>query len=352
MKRLPLTDARIKLLLLSLMHLATDALCAFLVFSKLYPENPKLSFAVFVSYNLLAFVAQSPLGILLDKYGDPPLLFGVSTAAMACGYLCHRWCLVAVLFIGLGNALFHVAGGKYVTDKSGNNVAHLGIFVSTGAIGLALGQRFSAFGGFTYLFFGILVGCALIMIFSKDPQTKAYTEEYRGKGNGVLLAFLAVIAVVFVRSFVGKVVTADFELTQLLFLLIAIATALGKAVGGILARLLGAVPTAIASMCVAAVCLTLGCAHPYIYILGVFAFNFSMPITLCYANVLWKGQEGFAFGTLAAILVPGYLLAMLFEELAWGKPLAGVLCFLSAILIVTVSKRIPNADRTAFDARD
>jgi membrane protein implicated in regulation of membrane protease activity len=35
-----------------------------------------------------------------------------------------------------------------------------------------------------------------------------------------------------------------------------------------------------------------------------------MPITLYFANELLRGREGFAFGSLAAFLIPGYFIAM------------------------------------------
>ena len=353
MKVLPIRDIRLKLLLLSLMHLATDALCAYLAFARLYPENPKLSFAVFIGYNFLAFVAQSPLGILIDRKGNRTAFFAVSTTAMVLGYLFYAYCLVAVFFIGVGNALFHVAGGKYVTDKSGNDVSHLGIFVSTGAVGLALGRRFLTIGGLVPLLFALLISCTLIMVFSAEPENKKRREEYVGKAEKMAWALLAVLFVVFARAFVCKVVTLDFETTQLLFLVIAVATALGKAMGGILARRIGALPVVIASMGVATICLTLGSALSYTYILGVFAFNFSMPITLYYANIIAKGNEGVAFGTLAAILAPGYLIGMLFQYSVGMKILVGVLCFISVFVIAIISKRIKNADRSvAFDDLD
>lgn len=340
MKRLPFKDTRIKLFLLSVAHFATDALCSYLVFTRLYPKNPSFSFAVFIGYNLLAFVAQAPIGILIDRYGNRNVLFVASAAAIFLGYLFSSLFPIAVLFIGTGNALFHVAGGKYVTDKSGNNVSHLGVFVSTGAIGLALGQGITTHHTFAYLCFALLFGCTLIMLLSKDPESKKYTEEYKSTRNGAMLALLAVAAVVFVRSFAGKISVADFETTQLLVLIVAFATALGKVMGGVASRLFGTVPTVVASMSVAAVCLTLGSANPYAYILGVFAFNFSMPITLYYANIIAKGKEGFAFGVLAAILLPGYLIAMIVPPSIWTKVLTAVLCLFSALVIVVVSKRI------------
>ncbi len=353
MKRLPIRDARIKLFLLSLMHLATDGLCAYLMFEKLYPENPERSFLVFIGYNFLAFLTQSPLGIWIDKHNHPHRFLGISVVAILLGFAFRDLGLLAVLLIGLGNAFFHIAGGKYVTDKSGNDISHLGIFVSTGAIGLTLGQSYRMINGLALIFFGLLIGCSLILWLSEDTENKTYAEKYKAKGSGATAALLAVTAVVLARSFVGKVASADFELTQPLLLLIALATALGKAFGGIVSRWIGTVPTVIASMSVAAVCLTAGCTNPYAYLLGVFAFNFSMPITLYYANILLKGKEGFAFGTLAAALIPGYLLAMTFHDSVWINIVTVALCFGSVLVIAIIAKGIHHADRTvASDSLD
>lgn len=347
MKLLPLRDARIKLLLLSLMHFATDGLCAYLIFAKLYPNNPTMSFAIFIGYNLLAFVTQSPLGMLIDKRSTPKLFIATSAVAIALGYIVSRICLLAVLFIGLGNAAFHVGGGKYVTDKSGNDISHLGIFVSCGAIGLVLGQHFLSLNGLPYLLFSLIFSCTLLLLLSEDSENKEYVEEYMGSDRAVTTALLAVVGVVFARAFVGKLAGPDFPTNGYAFLAIAISTALGKAIGGILARVVGVVPTVSISMSVAAICLTLGCSDPYIYTLGVFAFNFSMPITLYYANILLKGKEGFAFGTLAAVLVPGYLIAMCFSYTLPSKILTAVLCILSVIAISVISRRVNNADNRA-----
>ena len=119
MRLLPIRDLRVKLLLLSVMHLATDGLCAYLVFARLYPENPDLAFVVFLGYNALAFVTQSPLGLLIDKYNMPKIFLTASAVMILLGYISAPICLLATLFIGLGNSAFHVAGGKYISDKSG-----------------------------------------------------------------------------------------------------------------------------------------------------------------------------------------------------------------------------------------
>ena len=338
MELLKLRSVGLKLILLSLMHLVTDGLCAYLAFSKLYPDNPKMAVLLFFGYNILAFVTQSPVGIIIDKYNKPKLFLGISIILMILGYVFSNVWFISVIFIGMSNSIFHVAGGKYVTDKSGNDISHLGIFVSTGAVGLMLGQRCFSFALMPYIFFAVLIVSGFIMIFSEDSDTLSYSEFYDGSGSEY--ALLAVVTVVCIRSFVGKVVTPDFTLNLPLFALIALATALGKAAGGVVSKLVGVRLTTYISMIVAGVCLTLGCANEFIFILGVFAFNFSMPITLYYANILLKGNEGFAFGTLAAALTPGYFIASMFTYSTALRVCTALLCIASMLVIIIVSKRI------------
>ena len=347
MKPLHLKSYNIKLILLSLMHFATDGLCSYLVFARLYPDNPNVAFIIFIGYNILAFVTQSPVGILIDKYNKPKFFLSISVIMVLLGYALSSIWVLSSLMIGMGNSLFHVAGGKYVTDKSGNDISHLGIFVSTGAVGLVLGQRYFSSPPLPYLLFALLILSLIPVIFFEDSKTRSYPEEYESKDSATHV-MLIVMAVVLARSFVGKVVSADFTLSGHVFLIIALATALGKAVGGVCAKLFGIRPTTYVSMAVAAICLTLGTGNPYTFILGVFAFNFTMPITLYYANILQKGKEGFAFGTLAAVLAPGYFLAMSFTYTTLARIMCALLCIFSMAVIIFISRRIRSADSSTY----
>ena len=46
---------------------------------------------------------------------------------------------ITSVLLGMGNSLFHVWGGKQVAVHTGNDIRSLGVFVSTGAFGLAVG---------------------------------------------------------------------------------------------------------------------------------------------------------------------------------------------------------------------
>ena len=341
MSMVSLRSPRLKLVLLSLMHFAIDGLCAYLAFAKLYPQNPNAVLIIFFGYNILAFVTQSPIGLIIDKYNRPKLFLAISMAMMVLGYALSGIVYFSLIMIGIGNSIFHVAGGKYVTDKSGNDISHLGVFVSTGAIGLVLGQRYLTIVSLPYIFFAILIVCGLLVIFLEDSETIAYNEMFDGQRYETL-ALSVIVMVVAIRSFVGKVASPIFELKEHTFLIMSIATALGKAMGGISSKLVGVRLTTYISMLLAAVCMTFGAANPYIFVIGIFAFNFSMPITLYYANILLKGHEGFAFGTLAAALTPGYFIAMAFSFSVPLRIVTAALCLVSMLVIILVSKRIKH----------
>jgi hypothetical protein len=44
---------------------------------------------------------------------------------------------------------------------------------------------------------------------------------------------------------------------------------------------------------------------------GLFAINCTMPLTLYWAEKLMPGREGFAFGLLAASLMPPYIFSVM-----------------------------------------
>lgn len=349
MRLLPFSSQRYKLILLSLMHFATDGLCSYLVFAKLYPDNLSMAFLIFIGYNVLAFVTQSPVGILIDKYNKPKLFLGISVGAMLLGYVLSSVWILSVILIGMSNSVFHVAGGKYVTDKSGNDISHLGIFVSTGAIGLAIGQTYSYSAIPVVIFFTLLIGSYILILVSADPEKKEYSEIFTSE-KYAKYAMLAVITIVFARSFVSKVIKPGFTPFSFFLIVVSLFVAAGKAIGGVCAKYFGIKITAIISLSLAAISLCLGVGNPYTYIIGIFAFNFSMPITLYFANILLKGKEGFAFGTLAAILAPGYFLGVLVSSYStFMKILTAILCILSVMAILVILKRIKKYDRATLD---
>ena len=308
--RIPQNKARVaRLGLFSLLHLVTDALSAALVFGRLYPAYGNGAVLIFLAYNLTAFVLQAPFGLLADAYKRPGILLAASGVLLLLAVVFSPVAALSVLLLGLGNALLHVTGGRCVTIESSNDIGSLGIFVSTGAVGLFLGQQLAARPWLPPLLLAVFAVSVLCLLLPPAPALPIETAEPKAPRSAPLL-LLSVAAVVVIRAFVGKIATPDFTLTAHLGLLLSLATALGKAFGGILCKHLGHRPVIVATMTLALLLQVTCNGIPALYLFGVLAFNCSMPITLYYANRLLRGHEGFAFGALAALLIPGYLLAL------------------------------------------
>ena len=324
--------------LYTILHFVVDGICAAIVFSKLYTEEYTTCLIVFLLYNFLAFLSQPFVGALMDRFYKPKLFLGVAGIFLSLGFLFHFQFVISSICLGIGNSFFHICGGKDVIRKTKNDIISLGIFVSTGAIGLMLGQRYYS-DALLISFYSIFFIGSLMLFLSKAEEEYQVQPIAAPKIKYRTLLLCLVVFVVAIRSFVGKIVVLDFEVTTWVFVGMAVSQALGKMIGGIAAKHLGARTTIIISMAIAILYLCIWNNSPYTICAGIFFFNFSMPITLYYANQLLKGKEGLAFGLLAAALIPGYLLGMLEYTPLFAQISIAVLCFISVVLIIIVEWR-------------
>ena len=139
----------------SAMHFLVDGVCICCLYLLLSPfELPELV-GVVLTYNVMAFLTQPLTGIVADRARQPHLLLLASNALLAAAVLLavvtvmtsrlhtSSICLYGVaILLGMGNSLFHVWGGRQVAVRTVNDIRLLGVFVSTGAVGLAVGFVF------------------------------------------------------------------------------------------------------------------------------------------------------------------------------------------------------------------
>ena len=306
------------------LHFCVDGLCLCCLYMATIGIQDLLKY--FVVYNVLAFLTQPLTGMLADRVKQRHWILLSSIILLILAVIetvcVIPYCSAAPVFLlmllsallGIGNSLFHVWGGKETAVRTGNDIRALGVFVSTGAFGLAVGSVFLS----RALMFGLLLGiCILALSYLRidtakpvvttevDIESKVYSKPL------VWAVLILIMLIVAGRSFTGESFTKVIDKTPMVVLLIGALTMMGKMAGGWLAKWLGMVTSIILLLVGVTICIAAKGSHIGIALAGLFMVNCTMPITLYWANVMLKGREGLAFGLLAASLIPGYLIVTL-----------------------------------------
>lgn len=277
----------------------------------------------FLTYNFCAFALQMPIGLLADLR-NRNRVFALCGIFLVLLGLLPLPLFSRVLLLGVGNACYHVGGGRDAL-LSGRKMTGLGIFVSPGALGIFLGARLAGSVWAAWLAAGGLLLCGVFLILLCREITR--TEAVR-KSHPSLAAWM--LLVVILRSLVGLCMDTPWK-TGVFAVLAAVACAAGKALGGAAGDRWGGKKAGEVSLILAAFLFCFprwgvaGC-------LGVLAFNVTMPITLRYAADALPGREGFAFGLLTFGLFLGYLPAQFGVTLSAGWT-AGLSVLSAGILV-------------------
>lgn len=352
--------------LLTALHLLVDGMCACSVFM-LQGALTGVGVAVlFVTYNVLAFMTQPFVGMWMDRRRPDVMclwaavllllsgallttlfpLFATEVAGVAQVAEAAKLALLAVVavLLGMGNSLFHVFGGKFVTESTANDPRHLGFFVSSGALGLALGGAWHSpalMGALAVAMVGAVAlfqRCALGLRSSSSPcplpcdmsqgitparpavatparpavATAAVTGAAASSPSltpaPALLLFMLLL--VFGRSFVGNIRPESVQSVGYYAAVVSVLAFVGKASGGFAARRFGVWKTLTITLMLSGVCLLLSGSHWIFAVLMVLAINLTMPLTLHLANRSMPQRTGFAFGALAFMLIPGHALGL------------------------------------------
>lgn len=318
----PLSLATI--LLCSVLHLLVDGLCVCCLYLIASSFSAMHLVGIFLTYNILAFLTQPLTGLWADcmKRRHWMLLASVllltvavlATSIVVSFRLSTVGMMVVPILLGMGNSLFHVWGGKQVAVTTGNDMRALGAFVSTGAFGLALGIVFFSW---PLLYTVLLTICVLSTAYvhldlkAGISAINSQEAECRFSKLFIWMSLLVLMLVVMLRSFVGETFSGEMSRTGSMVLLIGLLSMLGKMAGGWLAHHLGIIRMLALVIVLVLVCLVFRSQEMVIALVGLFAVNCTMPVTLYLANVVLPKREGLAFGLLAAALIPGYLLAFI-----------------------------------------
>ena len=215
-----------------------------------------------IAYNALAFALQLPFGIVLDRWPrwtQTGFIVGVGLVLVAafasivglCGWL-------PLTAVCVGNALFHLSAGKHILDFFHGNGGPIGMFISTGALGLLAGrmgtERFASIG---LLVFSAALAAAVLFVvvwLARCPvafcvnATAAVCRDCRAFVPSVLLALLFLLVVW--RSWAWlSAWRLTIETGALLIILGTVAAFCGKASGGYVADRIGCWTVTAISIC-------------------------------------------------------------------------------------------------------
>ena len=190
-----------------------------------------------------------------------------------------------------------------------------GVFVSAGAVGVALGTLAGRAGVGAALPIALLAAL-LLLEWWLPTQFGAALMRYRifSGRTGLPMAFFLLLLAVAARSFAGAAAPAPWRAAGEGLLLAGLAAALGKALGGALADLCGARRTAVTALALSVPLLGLFPNSQALCLVGLVLFNIPMPVTLAAVADLLPYNPGLAFGltTLALLVgvVPVFLLPL------------------------------------------
>ena len=318
------------LLLLTLMHFAVDGVCAaeLYLYELAEPDWLQVLF-VFGLYNFTAFGFQWLAGLALDARPRFRTALALAACLLGLGTAGAFGAPAQAVLLGAGNCLFHAAGGAWVLRRFPATYSQPGIFVSSGAVGLALGlSGMVPASVFLALSAGCAAGCCLLPARLRTvPAACAAGPAGASRASSwkirLLLAGCALVLLgcVVLRGFGGGGRVPGLPL------LFPCAFALGKAAGGLVCDRIGLRNTALAVFLLSFLALQFTGLVPALLL--AFAFNMTMPLTLRLAHWCFPALPGLMFGLAAGCLLPGYFFK---DSFAMPPQAMAVLVFLGLSL--------------------
>ena len=305
-----------QLVIFSISHLAVDFACFYILKGYFY-NNIKDIVVIsvgFLIYNFIAFALQMPIGYIADKIGKGHAYFAISGCLLvSAGLMFPLFPWVKLGLCALGNALFHVGGGIDSLAGAGGRFSRSGIFISFGAVGVALGTAAGRFGWLPA--WGVLIPliiCAVLQwIFCRNKfsvyefQLQETNRPYKLSIDNVgAVIGIALIGIV-IRAFVGAYAPIKFDDTVFFIFLPAVCVFAGKFSGGILCDVFGARTVTVVSLVLSAPLLVFFPTNAALICAGLLLFNINTAATLCVIASKLRYNPAFAFGLTTLALFIG-----------------------------------------------
>ncbi len=323
---------------LGLIHGLIDATSVGLVISSLYLQqsNSQVFFIWVLTYNILAFGLQFPLGILVDKFKTEKLSMLWSFLLLIIAIIFFKQTAIVVILAGIANALFHIGGGSYSLSLSPEKASFPGIFVAPGALGLTIGILLGrATNQIWWPFIILLITSAIFVILYKPTTVENQDKQIRKKLPAYYFIFALILLVIVIRSIYGLTFQFPWKSDLTLMWILTGAIVLGKMLGGILGDKFGFLRTTVLALIISTPLLVWGQPIPALAIMGSFFFQFTMPIALTVLSNLMPNRPATAFGlNCLALLIGALLMYSSYKAFLSGQWVILTMIILSIVAII------------------
>lgn len=278
-------------------HFITEIACFY--FLTLVSKGSNFVWLVPFIYDGLAFVPQSLIGYISDKY--PRINMGIIGAIMLAIsliiFILFKSVYLTLIIIAIGNAFVHISGAENTIKNSNGKLSHSAIFVGGGSFGVITGRLLATSNVNPWIIFALIITMFPFIMLADTYEGKDSTKfNYVNKKlNPMSVVFLAVMVVI-IRGYMGYGIPTSWNKTIAQTIYLFVIMGIGKCLGGILSDAYGIRKIGIVSTLLAIPFLCLGDNCMLISLIGVMMFSMTMSITLAILVSVLKKKTGLAFG--------------------------------------------------------
>lgn len=286
---------------LGLAHGISDCAAGFLIGGLALGGSLERAGWLALAYNALAFGLQPAAGWLADRSGRyrEMVLVGLALGGAALLFFAFQPVL-AIGLAGLGSAALHAAGGGLALIATPGRAAGPGWFAAPGVLGLALGGLLAAQAvDLTWMLILALIGSGTLGAILCPKRSALIAQpalQKAGPSASEWIIILLILALA-LRSTLWTGLQLRAEGQSGVFLQVALAAALGKALGGMLADRLTWKRWILSALALAAVLLTVSATDwpgNLALLAGVFFLQSITPVLLAALGGALPGQPGLA----------------------------------------------------------
>ncbi len=321
------------------MKLTADCACASMFFGKIARHTGEDRLALLVIFfNIIAIAGRGLVSLFADRVSNPHQGVRLSVLLLVMGFLwpVELGITVKVLLAALGSCFFHAFAFSSLLSRSNFRAADVGIFLSCGPLGLAVGIGFPFFG---YLAAPLLMIAAAP---SDRGESLPHAEEKRlpkaPKTSLAPLFLILLLTAIFFLSAVGAGVSFSWATGRKAPLLLALAALAGRMIGGYLFDRLS-IFSLLAAFGGGAALLISGGDSRAVSLLAVLLLEMTVPALIALAFRTLPRHPGFVASLAAGASYLGYLFPRLLPGL-FGNRLAAVLLSCGAALLISATSEI------------